>query len=174
MPPPPAAAAPTPSRRLSHLQRPATTPAHPSPSRSRSHHHHHHHHHHRAYHSYDHPPPPGPFGAAEAAILSAAYAHVPSRGFGAEALALGARDAGYLDVSPAIVPDGAFGLVRWHLVSRRDALAVRAADIFAPAEARALLSTAERAEALAWERLLGNREVVGRLQEVCVALDTLP
>jgi ubiquinone biosynthesis protein COQ9 len=123
----------------------------------------------RAYHSYDRPAPAGPFGSAESAILAAALARVPSHGFSAEALALGARDAGYLDISAGLVPEGAFGLVRWHLVTQREGLAARAEELFAaPAGGGTrLLSTPEKAEALVWERLMGNREVVGRWQEVC-------
>ncbi len=56
-------------------------------------------------------PPGAPFGAAERAILAAAYRHVPEHGFSPRTLALGARDAGYPDISASILPDGAFSLV---------------------------------------------------------------
>ncbi|KAK3941208.1 COQ9-domain-containing protein [Diplogelasinospora grovesii] len=107
----------------------------------------------RAYHSYDHPPPPGPFSETEQAILSAAYKHVPEYGFSEEALALGARDAGYLDISTNLLPEGAFSLIRWHLVTQREALASR------------VDSNNNSVEALTWERLLGNKDVIRRWQE---------
>ncbi|KAL2024795.1 hypothetical protein VTK56DRAFT_5616 [Thermocarpiscus australiensis] len=132
---------------------------------------------HRAYyHSHDHPPPPGPFTAAEESILSAAYKHVPSHGFTQTALALGARDAGYLDISAALLPDGAFSLIRWHLYTQRAALAGKkekknkaAAELFEGGDDDNTrwedLSVADKVEALAWARLRGNEAVVGRWQE---------
>jgi ubiquinone biosynthesis protein COQ9 len=87
---------------------------------------------------------------------------VPAHGFTAEALALGARDAGLLDISPSILPDGVFGLIRWHLYLQRTSLAGRVAGV----ERVGTMTVAERVEALAWERLRGNEGVVGRWQEV--------
>ncbi|KAH6649636.1 COQ9-domain-containing protein [Chaetomium tenue] len=118
----------------------------------------------RTYHSHDHPPPPGPFTPSEAALLAAAYTHVPSHGFTPESLALGARDAGLLDISPSILPDGVFSLIRWHLHTQRTALADKAKDAVANEGAT---TVGERVEALAWARLRGNVEsgVVGRWQE---------
>lgn len=115
----------------------------------------------RTYHSYDHPPPPGPFNETERALLSAAYAHVPQHGFTLEALALGARDAGYLDISTNLLPNGTFDLIRWHLVTRREALVEKAKELEA-----AGTRTGEKVFALTWERLMGNREVLGQWQEV--------
>ncbi|EJT75295.1 hypothetical protein GGTG_05232 [Gaeumannomyces tritici R3-111a-1] len=79
-----------------------------------------------------------PFSATEAAILAAAYAHVPAHGFTARALALGARDAGYPPRARELSPTAA---------------AVTQDEVNA------------RAEALAWERLLLNTPVIGRWQE---------
>ncbi|KAI4864495.1 ubiquinone biosynthesis protein COQ9 [Hypoxylon rubiginosum] len=119
------------------------------------------------YHSYDHPPPPGVFGAAEQAILSAAYRHVPEHGFTAHALSLGARDAGYLDISTNLLPEGPFSLIRYHLVTQRDALAPRSAAVFhdETRDASSSLQVPDKVERLAWERLLGNKEVNHRWQE---------
>ncbi|KAI0024092.1 ubiquinone biosynthesis protein COQ9 [Xylariomycetidae sp. FL0641] len=120
----------------------------------------------RFYHSYDHPPPPGRFNAAESAILSAAYARVPEHGFTVRALTLGARDAGYPDISTNVVPDGAFSLILYHLVTQREALAPRSREIFAAAaEAERPMQVGDKIERLAWERLLGNRDVIHRWQE---------
>lgn len=118
----------------------------------------------RTYHSYDHPAPPGPFTPAEAALLSAAYAHVPSHGFTPGSLALGARDAGLLDISPSILADGVFSLIRWHLYAQRTSLADKTKDAVANDGAS---TVGERVEALAWARLRGNAEngIVGRWQE---------
>ncbi|KAK4246343.1 COQ9-domain-containing protein [Corynascus novoguineensis] len=120
----------------------------------------------RRYHSHDHPAPAGPFTPAEAALLSAAYHHVPSHGFTPESLALGARDAGLLDISPSILRDGAFSLIRWHLHTQRASLAGKAEKL-AAAEKDKPMTVAEKVEALTWERLKGNVEagIVGRWQE---------
>lgn len=117
------------------------------------------------YHSHDHPPPAGDFGTAEQAILSAAYRHVPEHGFTAHALSLGARDAGYLDISTNLLPEGPFSLIRYHLVTQREALAPRSAAVFQEGAASSL-QVPDKVERLAWERLLGNTEVNHRWQEV--------
>lgn len=120
----------------------------------------------RPYHSYTHPPPTTPFNPTETTILTAAYCHVPTHGFSAEALALGARDAGYLDISTNLFPEGPFTLIRWHLVQQRASLAGRRVALFGAGELDSQPgSVAERVEALAWERLAGNGAVVGRWQE---------
>ncbi|KAF4463254.1 hypothetical protein FALBO_9920 [Fusarium albosuccineum] len=116
----------------------------------------------RPFHSYDHPPPPGLFGDAEKSILAAAYKHVPEHGFSQKALGLGARDAGYLDISATVIPDGAFGLIHYHLATQREALAARNQELF-PENNQA--GIAARVEALTWERLMGNKEVLDRWQE---------
>ncbi|KAI7226212.1 hypothetical protein KC330_g8896 [Hortaea werneckii] len=84
-------------------------PHHPSPI-SKSH-----------YHSYEPTDQqPLPYRPAESAILSAALTtHVPRHGFTPEALRLGAKDAGYLDISANLFPAGAFELVKFHLVTQR-------------------------------------------------------
>ncbi|MBE3045524.1 hypothetical protein IMZ48_23860, partial [Candidatus Bathyarchaeota archaeon] len=114
---------------------------------------------------YDHPPATGTFNTTETAILSAAYAHVPALGFTQAALGRGARDAGYSDVSTTALQDGLFSLVRYHLVTRREALAGRGAEVFG-IEGEAEAPVGDRVERLTWERLLGNRDVVHKWQEV--------
>lgn len=142
----------------------------------------------RSYHSHDHPPPPGAFNTAERQILSAAYRHVPDHGFTHKTLSLGARDAGYLDISTNVVPEGPFSLIKYHLVSKREALAPRSAEIFnapvggadgATPDAAAgtrgqLLTVPERVERLTWERLLANRDIIHRWQEVCADRGSIP
>lgn len=121
----------------------------------------------RTFHSYDHPPPPGPFNEIERLLLSAAYAHVPQHGFTAEALALGARDAGYLDISTNLLSNGVFDLIRWHLVTRREALVQKSKELEA-----AGMRTGDIVFALVWERLMGNRDVLAQWQKVRVAPQT--
>ncbi|KAF2455361.1 COQ9-domain-containing protein [Lineolata rhizophorae] len=61
----------------------------------------------------------------EGTVLSAALTHVPALGFSDAALRAGARDAGYTDAtaSSMFLPgEGAWELVRWHLVSSREGL----------------------------------------------------
>ncbi|KAF4453553.1 hypothetical protein F53441_3799 [Fusarium austroafricanum] len=116
----------------------------------------------RPFHSYDHPPSPGAFGDAEKSILAAAYKHVPEHGFSQKALGCGARDAGYLDISASVIPDGAFGLIRYHLVTQREALATRGQEIFSDPSHPGV---AAKVEALTWERLIANKQVLDRWQE---------
>ena len=127
----------------------------------------------RCFHSHDHPnepPAQDSFGAAEQAILTAAARHIPTHGFTDRTIALGAYDAGYPGISTNILPDGVFSLVRWHLVNQRLGLAARSQEIFGEAQAEDTTLTpaevASRAERLIWERLLANKDVVGRWQEV--------
>ncbi|KAI1204162.1 ubiquinone biosynthesis protein COQ9 [Annulohypoxylon truncatum] len=127
----------------------------------------------RSYQSYDHPPPPGIFSAAEQAILSAAYRHVPEHGFTQHTLSLGARDAGYLDISTNLLPEGPFSLIRYHLVTQRQALARRSESIFnSQGEERTPLPlpVPDKVERLTWERLLGNQEVNHRWQEALAVM----
>lgn len=125
-----------------------------------------------SYHSYDHPVPPAAFSSVERTILAAAYAHVPQHGFSQAALALGARDAGYLDISTNLLPDGVFSLIQWHLVSQRESLAGRAQVLFAVGDegqgAGERLGMGRKVEMLTWERLMGNQLVIRRWQEVRV------
>lgn len=116
----------------------------------------------RTYHSYDHPSPATPFSPTERAILTAAYAHVPKHGFSHQALARGARDAGYLDISTNLLPDGVFSLVHWHMVTQREALSGRAQNLFSGKQS---MGMGRKVEALVWERLMGNTSVNSRWQE---------
>ncbi|KAI0154065.1 rpsU-divergently transcribed protein [Pestalotiopsis sp. NC0098] len=124
----------------------------------------------RSYHSYDHPSPPGAFNAAERDILSAAYAHVPEHGFTQHALTLGARDAGYLDISASIVPKGPFSLIKYHLVTKRESLAPKSAQIFGPGTEAERQPVDQKVERLTWERLLENKDVIHRWQEALAVM----
>lgn len=120
----------------------------------------------RHYHSYDHPSSAGPFSPADRAILSAAYVHVPEHGFSQRALALGAKDAGFPDISISVLHGGVFDLIRYHLIERREDLASRSKALFADGEEAKKLSLDARVERLTWERLVANQNVIHRWQEV--------
>lgn len=119
----------------------------------------------RTYHSYDHPPSPGPFGAVDRSILAAAYKHIPKHGFSQRAIGLGARDAGYPDISSSILPDGQFSLIHYHLVSQRERLADKSPELL---KDDSLASIDDKVAALTWERLMGNKDTIHRWQEVSV------
>jgi len=116
------------------------------------------------YHSYDYAQPP-PFPPAESAILSSAYAHVPSHGFTMDALKLGARDAGYLDVSTNLLPRGVFDLINYHLVTQRLALQnnVQFPD---QGEQGKKMGVGAKVRTLTLARLRANEPVIHRWQEV--------
>jgi ubiquinone biosynthesis protein COQ9 len=121
----------------------------------------------RLYHSYEHPPPPGPFNAAETSILTAALPHIPSHGFTHTSLARGARDAGYIDASTNLFPSGAFSLVHYHLYTQRMALARHKHILEASAaDGKKPLGVGAKVKALTWARLMGNKEIIHRWQEV--------
>jgi ubiquinone biosynthesis protein COQ9 len=121
----------------------------------------------RNYHSYDHPPPPGPFNATETAILSASLPHIPLHGFTNTSLALGAKDAGYLDVSTNLFPEGAFSLVHHHLVTQRLGLG-KHSQILQQGENEKPQGIGAKVKALTWARLLSNEQIIRRWQEVCL------
>jgi ubiquinone biosynthesis protein COQ9 len=127
----------------------------------------------RKYHSYDHPPPPGPFNATETDILSASLPHIPLHGFTNTSLTLGARDAGYLDVSTNLFPKGAFSLVYYHLVTQRLRLG-KHSQILHPGENETPLGIGAKVKALTWARLLGNEPIIHRWQEVCLSFTLDP
>ncbi|KAF2274825.1 ubiquinone biosynthesis protein COQ9 [Westerdykella ornata] len=116
-----------------------------------------------AYHSYEHPESP-PFPPAESAILSASLSHVPDHGFTSTALKLGARDAGYPDVSTNLLPRGVYDLVNYHLVTQR--LALRDALQFpSDAENGKPIGVGSKVRALTLARLRANAPIVHRWQE---------
>ena len=117
------------------------------------------------YHSYEYSQP-APFSASESAILSSAITHVPQYGFTSTALKLGARDAGYLDVSTNLFPHGVFDLVNYHLVTQR--LALKDTVQF-PADGELgpgkTLGVGAKVRTLALTRLRANGLIIHRWQE---------
>lgn len=120
----------------------------------------------RLYHSTSHPAPPGPFNAIETSILSASIPHIPSYGFTNTTLTLGAADAGYIAASANLFPSGAFSLVHYHLYTRRQALASHTHIIEATEDGGKPVGVGKKVKALTWERLLANKGVIHRWQEV--------
>ncbi|KAM4057985.1 COQ9 domain-containing protein [Hirsutella rhossiliensis] len=119
----------------------------------------------QSFHSFHHPPSDGPFGAVEDAILAAAYRHVPEHGFSRRALGLGARDAGFLDISPSILPEGSFSLIRYHLVTRRRDLSRQDPAAGAASQDPAASGVAEKVTQLTWARLRANEAVIHQWQQ---------
>jgi ubiquinone biosynthesis protein COQ9 len=115
------------------------------------------------YHSYEYSQPP-PFPPAESSILSSALTHVPNYGFTADALRLGARDAGYLDVSTNLLPRGVFDLVNYHLVSQR--LALKNSVQFPADDNGKKLGIGAKVRTLTLARLRANEPIIHRWQEV--------
>ena len=123
------------------------------------------------YHSYEYTQPP-PFPPAESAILSSALSHVPNYGFTLDALKLGAKDAGYLDVSTNLLPRGVFDLVNYHLVTQRMALKD---SVQFPAEGELgakKLGVGAKVRTLTLARLRANEPIIHRWQEVSCILQS--
>lgn len=101
-------------------------------------------------------------------ILSAALEHVPEHGFTLDALRLGARDAGFLDVSIQLLPRGEVDLVMFWLASRRGLLRAKVEDgLFEKiSEGEKELSVEEKLKILVLERLMMNEPIINKWQDV--------
>ena len=106
-----------------------------------------------------HHPDPAPFPPAQDTILSAALRRVPEHGFTEQALSLGAKDAGYLDVSVQLFPRGVFDLVLYHLVSQRLALQK---NVQFPEDVK--LGVGRKVKTLAMTRLRANKDIIHHWQ----------
>lgn len=128
----------------------------------------------RNYHSALHPRlPDHEYTNSQTAILTAALAHVPTHGFTTTALTLGARDAGFLDVSVQLLPRAEFDLILFWLASRRGLLRgkVEEGGLFRRIAAEQgkdvhELGVEERVRGLIMERLQMNTEVKDVWQDV--------
>lgn len=121
----------------------------------------------RSYHSPLHARPPvHEYTNSQTAILTASLPHIPTHGFTKGALTLGARDAGFLDVSVQLLPRGEFDLILFWLASRRGLLRAGveegallqrlAADAGQSVDG---LGTLEKARLLVMERLRMNLHI---------------
>jgi ubiquinone biosynthesis protein COQ9 len=89
-------------------------------------------------------------------------------GFTNASLSLGAREAGYLDITVNLFPRGAFELVNYHLVTKRLALKEQLDNQTARDDGSALgrLGVGARVRLLVLKRLMANRPIIHRWQEV--------
>jgi ubiquinone biosynthesis protein COQ9 len=113
-----------------------------------------------SYHSEYHPEAQ-PFPDAQERILSAAMRHVPTHGFSSTALAGGARESGYLEVSLQLLPRGVFDLINYHLVTQRLSLKDR---VQFPAEVEPRVG--QKVRTLTLERLRANKNIIHQWQGV--------
>jgi ubiquinone biosynthesis protein COQ9 len=110
----------------------------------------------RSYHSPNHPHPPS-YSPIQHKILATALSLVPRLGFTAESLTEGAKQAGYLEITHNLFPRGPWSLVEYHLVTQREALSS------VPLDEKGVGRTIRK---LCVERLKGNKDIIGRWQEV--------
>jgi ubiquinone biosynthesis protein COQ9 len=68
-----------------------------------------------------------------------------------------------LDISPSVLSDGTFSLIRYHLATQRQNLESKSRELFKNNEK---LGSGAKVAALTWERLLANRNVIHHWQEV--------
>jgi len=111
----------------------------------------------RSYHSPNHPPSPS-YTPLQHKILSTALSLVPSTGFTNQTLTDGAKQAGYLEITHNLFPRGPWSLIEYHLVRQRESLS----SILLPENA----GVGKTIRTLCVERLKGNKDVIGRWQEV--------
>ncbi|KAL4780260.1 COQ9-domain-containing protein [Aspergillus varians] len=131
---------------------------------------------HRPYHSLHHPElPPHEYTNSQTTILSAALKHVPSHGFTQDALTLGARDTGFLDVSVQLLPRGEFDLILFWLASRRGLLraAVEQNGLLSGSNAGPVSSVEDKTKTLIMKRLRMNTDIRHHWQDA-LALMSLP
>ena len=117
---------------------------------------------------------PLPFTPTETTILTSALAHVPAHGFTNQALQCGAQDAGFLPISTNLFPDGAFSIVKYHLLRQRLALA----EVFQRPSLAAQpdgnpFDVLERVKSISLHRLLQNVPYIAHYQSA-LALLALP
>lgn len=102
-----------------------------------------------------------PTPLTENTILSNALVHVPHHGFSTRSLLLGAKDAGYREVSAQLFPRGVFDLIHFYLVTQR--LTMRDRVQF-PEDTK--LSVESKVRILILERLRANANIIHQWQGV--------
>ncbi|KAL2853830.1 COQ9-domain-containing protein [Aspergillus pseudoustus] len=131
--------------------------------------------HRRLYHSQYHPDPPAhEYTNSQTAILTAALRHVSTHGFTRDALTLGARDTGFLDVSIQLLPRGEIDLILFWLASRRGLLraAVEQNGLLKSPDSD-FVSVEKKTRALIMERLRMNADIKHQWQDA-LALMSFP
>ncbi|KAJ6083958.1 hypothetical protein N7486_010758 [Penicillium sp. IBT 16267x] len=126
----------------------------------------------RPYHSSLHPAlPVHEYTNSQIAILEASLAHTPVHGFTQTSILLGARDAGFLDVSVQLLPRGEYDLILFWLASRRGLLraAVESGDI----QFTAGQDVQSKIKTLIMKRMKMNEEVRGQWQDALAQMSLL-
>ncbi|KAJ6014576.1 hypothetical protein N7540_009167 [Penicillium herquei] len=128
----------------------------------------------RSYHSDLHPPlPPHSYTNSQTAILEAALSHVPTHGFTNTSLTLGARDAGFLDVSVQLFPRGEFDLILFWLASRRGLLRAKVESDVDFFKTGGDLDVNGKIKLLILERLRMNQSVRDQWQDALAQMSLL-
>lgn len=123
----------------------------------------------RSYHSRFHAPlPTHEYTNSQSTILAAALEHIPEHGFTKDALIMGARDMGFLDVSIQLFTRQEMDLVLYWLASRRGLLRAKVQNRLFEAKQ---MSVDEKIKTLVIERLRMNGPIIHRWQDVCQTLD---
>lgn len=118
----------------------------------------------RSYHSRFHAPlPTHEYTNSQTTILAAALEHIPEHGFTKDALIMGARDMGFLDVSIQLFTRQEMDLVLYWLASRRGLLRAKVQNgLFEGKQ----MSVDEKIKTLVIERLRMNSPIIHRWQDV--------
>jgi ubiquinone biosynthesis protein COQ9 len=118
----------------------------------------------RSYHSRFHAPlPTHEYTNSQTTILAAALEHIPEHGFTKDALIMGARDMGFLDVSIQLFTRQEMDLVLYWLASRRGLLRAKVQNgLFEGKQ----MSLDEKIKTLVIERLRMNSPIIHRWQDV--------
>ena len=130
------------------------------------------HHQKRSYHSSLHSPLPlHTYNNSQISILEASLPHIPVHGFTSTALTLGARDAGFLDVSIQLFPRAEFDLILFWLANRRGLLRAKASEVLTAAAAATekgieSLDVDTKIKILIMERLRLNEPIRDQWQDV--------
>ena len=141
----------------------------------------------RTYHSDLHAPPlpTHEYTNSQTAILTAALEHVPTHGFTKEALTLGARDSGFLDVSVQLLTRQEMDLILFWLASRRGLIRAQVeSGLFSEEQQQANLANTvrnkelvveDKVRTLVLERLRMNKSIIHKWQDVsCFFFLSLP
>lgn len=122
----------------------------------------------RSYHSRFYAPlPTHEYTNSQSTILTAALEHIPEHGFTKDALIMGARDMGFLDVSIQLFTRQEMDLVLYWLASRRGLLRAKVQNgLFEGKQ----MSVDEKIKTLVIERLRMDGPIIHRWQDVSLTL----
>ncbi|RAO68729.1 uncharacterized protein BHQ10_004741 [Talaromyces amestolkiae] len=125
----------------------------------------------RSYHSRFHAPlPTHEYTNSQSTILAAALEHIPEHGFTKDALIMGARDMGFLDVSIQLFTRQEMDLVLYWLASRRGLLRAKVQNGLIEGKQ---MSVDEKIKTLVIERLRMNGPIIHRWQAALARMSLL-